>query len=78
MTVMESTNRSRAALTRAAETCGSWAALAKALGVSPMVVNNWRSRGIPPNRCIPIEQATAGVVTRHDLRPDLYPEAATV
>lgn len=36
---------------------------------------NWvnRDKSLPGEYCIPIEQAVQGAVTRHDLRPDLYP-----
>ena len=42
------------------------------------VVSNWRMRGsVPADRCVDIEAATGGKVTRHDLRPDVFgPPAA--
>lgn len=46
------------------------------LGVRQSVVSNWRARGrVPVERCIPIETATHGVVTRYELRPDVFGEA---
>lgn len=38
---------------------------------------NWIHRGTPvtDKLCIPIEEATAGAVTRYDLRPDVFGEA---
>lgn len=37
------------------------------------VVSNWRMRGqVPADRCVEIENATGGKVTRHDLRPDIF------
>lgn len=35
-----------------------------------------RTGVIPAEYAIPIEQITAGKVSRHDLRPDLYPREA--
>ena len=49
-------------------------ALANALGVSIQRVVNWRNRGrVPAAWAARIEAATHGAVTRHDLRPDIYP-----
>ena len=49
------------------------AELARRIGVSPQVVNNWRARGsIPPQYVVGISVATG--VRPHDLRPDLYPD----
>lgn len=63
------------ALERAVKTMGSQSALAKAIGVTPQHVWNWlnRDKEVPAEQAIPIEEATGGKVTRHDLRPDLYP-----
>ncbi|MBA6150106.1 transcriptional regulator [Pseudomonas putida] len=52
---------------------GSGAALAKAVGVSPMAVSHWKVRGVPARHVLHIESVTG--VSRHELRPDLYPEA---
>ncbi len=61
------------ALDRAAETLGSLAALATAIGVSQSAPSMWKSRGrVPSEHCLAIERATAGVVTRAELRPDDY------
>jgi len=49
--------------------------LAAALGVTQGTVSHWlngRAR-IPAERVLAIETATGGKVTRHELRPDLYP-----
>lgn len=63
-------------LERAIEIVGSQAELAKALGVKPQHVWNWlhRDNKVPAEQVLPIEKATDGKVTRHDLRPDLYPK----
>ena len=64
------------ALERAVTQVGSQAALAKAIGVTPQHVWNWinRDKRVPAEKVIAIEEATSGEVSRHDLRPDLYPE----
>lgn len=62
---------------------GRGASLAVCMGVSPVLISQW-SNGprVPPiERCVPIERATGGEVTRRDLRPDdwqeLWPELAS-
>lgn len=54
--------------------------LAAALGVSLAALGNWKSRGVPIQRCVAIERLSGGVVTRRDLRPDdwreIWPELA--
>jgi DNA-binding transcriptional regulator YdaS (Cro superfamily) len=66
-------------LDKAIEYAGGVTALAEKLGVRQSVVSNWRTRGdeprAPAERCIAIEAATDGVVTRYDLRPDVFGEA---
>lgn len=49
--------------------------LAKEIGVTPVLISQWRNgiRPVPIERCFPIEQATGGKVTRKDLRPDDWP-----
>jgi DNA-binding transcriptional regulator YdaS (Cro superfamily) len=53
----------------------SQVAVARAVGVSPQAVSEILRRGkrVPAEWCLAIETATAGAVTRQDLRPDLYP-----
>ena len=56
--------------------------LAAALDVSHSLVSLYGAgvRPVPIDRCLPIERATAGAVTRKDLRPEdwaeIWPEAA--
>lgn len=64
------------AIERAIEIAGGPSALAAILATSPSVVGNWRLRKkAPPDRCIAIEEATDGKVTRYDLRPDVFGDA---
>lgn len=61
---------------------GTAAAIAKAVGVSPVMVTQWAAglKAVPAERCMAIERATAGAVTRRDLRPDdahlIWPDVA--
>lgn len=58
---------------RAAEAAGSQSALARVLGCTPQNVQKWCASGrIPAERVLLVEQATG--VSRHELRPDLYPD----
>lgn len=42
--------------------------------ISPQAVHKWVCSGVvPAERVIAIEAATGGKVSRHDLRPDIYP-----
>lgn len=54
--------------------CGSQAELARQLGIGVAAVTHWKRRGrIPAGRVLAIERITKGQVTRHEMRPDLYP-----
>lgn len=61
---------------------GRGVSLALSIGVSPVLVSQWSTgpRVPPIERCVPIERATCGTVTRQDLRPedwrDIWPELA--
>lgn len=62
------------AIRMAAQFAGSQAALARELGVQRSTVNSWimgRNK-IPPETAIKIEQYTNFLVTRQELRPDLF------
>jgi len=50
---------------------GRAAKLAGALGVRPVMVHQWANgaKQIPVGRCMAVERATDGLVTRRDLRP---------
>ncbi|MDQ2762679.1 MAG: helix-turn-helix domain-containing protein [Pseudomonadota bacterium] len=60
-------------LDKAVIAAGGQAALARAVGVSQPSVWHWihKSRRVPAEFVIPVETATG--VSRHALRPDLYP-----
>ena len=50
---------------------GSKSDLARAAGVTKQAVSQWTN--IPAERVLAIESATDYRVSRHDLRPDIYP-----
>lgn len=57
---------------RAAQLAGGQSALARKLGCTSQAISKMCSTGrVPAERVIPIEAATG--VSRHELRPDLYP-----
>jgi DNA-binding transcriptional regulator YdaS (Cro superfamily) len=64
------------ALKRAVEALGTQTAVARAVGVTAQAVSDMvrNGRRVPAEWCLPIERATSGIVTRHQLRPDLYPK----
>lgn len=53
---------------------------ARRLGVSQGMVWQWLNakRQIAGEKVLPIEKVTAGKVSRHELRPDLYPRERPV
>lgn len=62
---------------RAARFLGGRPQLAKALDVTPAAIGNWKTRGIPIEKCVPIERLCPGVLSRRDLREDwaeIWPE----
>lgn len=40
------------------------------LGITSQAVSQWHR--VPPEHCIPLERATSGALSRHDLRPDIF------
>ena len=59
---------------RAVEIIGSQSAVARIFGIKPQAVQLWCSTGkVPAERVLEIERATNGDVSRHELRPDIYP-----
>jgi DNA-binding transcriptional regulator YdaS (Cro superfamily) len=59
-------------LSRAIKAAGGLAPFADAIGVTRQAASQWKRR-IPAERVLDIERACGGTVTRHELRPDLYP-----
>ena len=70
---MEDTNTPAAALRRAVEKLGSQAAMAELCMVTPTAVWKWLDQGkaLPAEHVLRAERETG--VSRHDLRPDIYP-----
>lgn len=63
------------AMHKAVAACGGVTELARRIGAKQPRVSNWLCRGsVPAEMALPICRATAGAVTPHDLRPDLYPD----
>jgi len=64
------------ALQRAVRFCGSQAELARRIGRKSAHIWNWlnRDKKVPAEAVLLIESATDFTVTRHELRPDLYPD----
>lgn len=60
------------AIEKAIRIVGGVTRLAEATGVRPPSIYKWH-RQIPAERVLDVERATGGAVTRHELRPDLYP-----
>jgi len=62
------------AIERAAQIAGGQSALARKLGCTPQFVSKMCSTGhVPAKRVLSVEAAVERAVTRHELRPDLYP-----
>ncbi len=52
---------------------GNKSRLGRKINVTHTAINKWVKRGWPPaERCLAIERATGGKVTRYDLRPDVF------
>lgn len=67
------------AIKKAISIVGSQSGLAQKLDITPQAVQQWVASGcVPVRRAIAIESLTGGQVTRHELRPDIYPEEVAV
>ena len=70
-------------LTYFSQTSEKKAVFARSIGVAPALLHQWLrgSRPVAIPHCAPIERATAGLVSRKDLRPDdwakIWPELIT-
>jgi len=62
-------------LNKAIETAGNGKTLAELLGVHPMVITQWKRRGVPAERVLDIVRAVRGQVSPYEIRPDVYPDA---
>lgn len=58
-------------VTAAINAAGGVAKLASLISVSSQAISQWTR--VPAERVLQIERATGGKITRHELRPDLYP-----
>lgn len=54
------------------DAAGSAAKIAEHLGIRRQAIYQWNE--VPALRVIAIERFINGAVTRHEMRPDLYPE----
>lgn len=61
------------ALSRAIKEAGGPKALGDAIGISSQAISQWTE--CPPRRVLAVEAASG--VSRHELRPDLYPPPGT-
>lgn len=72
MTIQPTKRISVDPLERAIAIAGGVSRLAELLGCNQPVISNWRLRGVPAARCGAIERATNGMVTRAELRPEIF------
>lgn len=60
-----------ALIQRAADLSGGMSSLARKLGIARSAPYSWTQ--IPAGRVLQIEAATGGRLSRHTMRPDIYP-----
>ena len=65
---------------KAVSIVGGQSAMARAIGTSQANVWYWinKAKAVPAEFVAKIEAATDGVVTKHDLRPDIFPIPSTM
>lgn len=61
-------------IAKSIEQAGGIVALARALGIKHNSIYSWER--VPAERVIDVEKATG--ISRHDLRPDIYPRSEGV
>lgn len=69
----------KAPLQRAIEIAGGQSALARGIGTIQQNIWFWLNKAngrVPAEHCDAIERATAGAVTKQQLRPDIFKEKA--
>jgi DNA-binding transcriptional regulator YdaS (Cro superfamily) len=60
---------------RAIGLAGGPSAVASHFDISPQAVSRWlKTASVPAKWVIPLEKLLKSAVSRHELRPDLYPE----
>lgn len=57
---------------RAVQAIGGYTKLADALGLTKANVWNWGSRRVPAEYVLKVEDLCGGLVTRYELRPDVF------
>ncbi|MCU0939710.1 MAG: helix-turn-helix domain-containing protein [Burkholderiaceae bacterium] len=59
-----------AGFAKAVEFFGSQADLARALGVTPQAVTQWRERGFSPRSAVKLDRITAGALPAREMAAD--------
>lgn len=63
----------KSAVKRAISKAGSQSELARLVGVTPQAVQQWEAANrVSVRKALDVEKATG--ISRHDLRPDIYPK----
>jgi DNA-binding transcriptional regulator YdaS (Cro superfamily) len=64
------------ALLKAIKLAGGQSALGRFCGVKPQTIGVWVKTGrVPAARVLQVENAVNCLISRHDLRPDIYPRS---
>lgn len=50
--------------------------LARELGITHVSLRMWRERGVPADRVLAVERLSGGKITRYEMRPDVFGDAA--
>lgn len=73
---MSRSKKTNPAVTKAIESVGSLTGLADKLEIKYQRIQHWKNGRVPAEWVLPLHRATDGVVSCHEIRPDLYPEEA--